>query len=50
MRMMRCVIVRAWIWVSAPVAPTSCSTSLEYKYLDSMRVYKRVAYIRFVLG
>jgi hypothetical protein len=40
----------AWVGISAPVTPTLCSTTLEYKYLDLMGVYKRVAYIRSVLG
>jgi hypothetical protein len=48
--MMRCVIGRAWIRIPAPVATRSCSTTLEYKCVDLMRVYKHVAYIRFVLG
>jgi hypothetical protein len=47
---MKCVVGRAWIGIPAPVAPRSCSTNLEYKSLDSMRVYKRVAYSRFLLG
>jgi hypothetical protein len=49
-RMVRCVVGRAWIGIPAPVTPTLCSTTLEYECLDSMRVYKCVAYIRFVLG
>jgi hypothetical protein len=45
------VIGRAWIGIPAPVASTSCSIRLEYKYLDSMRIYKPVAYIKLtVLG
>jgi hypothetical protein len=47
---MRRVIGRAGIGIPAPVAPTSCSIRLEYKYSDPKRIYKRVAYIRFVLG
>jgi hypothetical protein len=49
-RMMKCVFGRAWVGIPAPVAPRLCSTNLEYKSLDSMRVYKRVAYSRFLLG
>jgi hypothetical protein len=41
---------KAWIGIPAPVSTTSCSIRLEYKKLDSMRIYKRVAYIRFLLG
>jgi hypothetical protein len=48
--MMKGVVGRAWIGIPAPVAPRSCSTNLEDKSLDSMRVYKRVAYSRFLLG
>jgi hypothetical protein len=47
---MMCVVGRAWIRIPAPVSLTWCSTSLEYKCLDLTRAYKRVAYIRFVLG
>jgi hypothetical protein len=49
-RMTKCVVGRACIGVPAPVALTSCSTSLEYQCLDSMTVYKSVAYSRFLLG
>jgi hypothetical protein len=49
-RMMKCVVGRACIGVPAPVALTSCSASLEYQCLDSMRVYKCVAYRIFLLG
>jgi hypothetical protein len=47
---MKCVVGRGWIRIPAPVSQRSCSTDLEYKSLDSMRVYKRVAYSRFLLG
>jgi hypothetical protein len=49
-RMMKCVVGRGYIGVPAPVSQRSCSTNLEYKSLDSMRVYKCVAYSRFLLG
>jgi hypothetical protein len=49
-RIMRCVIGRAWVGIPAPVTPTLCSTTLGYKWLDLMRVYKRITYIRFILG
>jgi hypothetical protein len=47
MRMTRCVVGRAWIGIPAPVSPTSWSINLGYTYLDAIRVYKHVAYIRF---
>jgi hypothetical protein len=48
-RVTKCVVGRAWIGIPAPVAPRSCSTSLQCKCLDWMRVYKCVAYSRFLL-
>jgi hypothetical protein len=48
--MMKGVVGRAWIGIPAPVSQRSCSTNLEYKSLDLMRVYKRVAYSRFLMG
>ena len=49
-RVTKCVVGRAWIGIPAPVTPRLCSTSLECKCLDKMRVHKRVAYSRFILA